>query len=558
MEQIEIQPANDASRWGVNSRSAWLALGVTAGLILLEWVFTYVQAALFDSFKEGSYSHFWTAMAFVPLLLLLEALLMGAGPVTQTAWINWQRTRHMTQDAPLASRAATLLAATSRDSAGASDLVQTLVEDTKTAAELTVSLRTGLVRSALQMGLFGATLAAVFPVARLGSVVVPAPMVLFALTTFFVSSWLLRLAGKGLPDAEHGIAASDAFLRRSMSRMREFARSIAMLQGAAWEERALMSALGNANDASRAAAVIRGRMQALSGLLGPTDLFALLVLSPVFFSGHMSLGQLVQVTSAHRAFGAGLHWFFARQAELARWTAASGRIAAFRTAVREEFPKLIRTRSDALSTRHLELWRPDSTWRLRVPDLTVWPGSAVVLEGPSGCGKSLTAAALAGGWPWASGAISAPPEIQFVPQSPYFPVASLGQALAYPLNAPDHPSAEMRQLLEGIGLSHLLVHGDVPRDWTATLSGGEAARLALVRALLKRPSILLLDEPGANLDAASSQRYWAMVNKHQEIGVLLITHAPHDLRRRRLGRIDLVGVTLASPSANLNAAVCNE
>lgn len=67
----------------------------------------------------------------------------------------------------------------------------------------------------------------------------------------------------------------------------------------------------------------------------------------------------------------------------------------------------------------------------------------------------------------------------------------------------------------------------------ATLSSGEAQRLALVRALVRAPEVLLLDEPTSALDAAATARVETLLEDERRAGavIILVTHDPAQARR---------------------------
>jgi sulfonate transport system ATP-binding protein len=156
-------------------------------------------------------------------------------------------------------------------------------------------------------------------------------------------------------------------------------------------------------------------------------------------------------------------------------------------------------------------------------NLDIAHGEFVALLGPSGCGKSTFLRVLAGLDPDATGTLALPARISVVFQEPrLFPWKSVRQNVALGL---PYPQAEQtrraREAIAEVGLSHR------SEAWPLTLSGGEAQRAALARALVREPELLLLDEPFGALDALTRTRMHlllAQLWQRHEPAVLLVTH----------------------------------
>ena len=176
-------------------------------------------------------------------------------------------------------------------------------------------------------------------------------------------------------------------------------------------------------------------------------------------------------------------------------------------------------------------------------DADIPPGKVLTLMGPSGSGKSTLLSFVMGDLAPAFRAhgrvtldgrdlTGLPPEARRVGilyQDPLlFPHLDVAANLAFGL--PRGGTRAARRATVATALNDVGLAGFGPRD-PATLSGGQAARVALMRTLLARPGALLLDEPFSKLDAGLRDQMRALVfGRAREAGVpvLLVTHDEAD------------------------------
>lgn len=171
-------------------------------------------------------------------------------------------------------------------------------------------------------------------------------------------------------------------------------------------------------------------------------------------------------------------------------------------------------------------------WLFRGVDYAFQPGRLYALTGPSGSGKSTLLSILAYMQSPREGRVHSDrvPKTRWVFQNPFgSPRRSALDHVALPMLGSGagigDAEARGRELLGRFGLDHA---ADRP---FAELSGGEAQRLMLARALASEPELLLVDEPTAQLDRSSAARVDRVLGATADAKTIVVV-ATHDSRTR--------------------------
>ena len=165
---------------------------------------------------------------------------------------------------------------------------------------------------------------------------------------------------------------------------------------------------------------------------------------------------------------------------------------------------------------------------LKALDLQIGDGEFVAMLGRSGSGKSTLLRVLAGLDSQVTGSVRVPRSRAVVFQNPRLlpwrrTLANVTFAL--PDAGPDAPSrdARARAALAEVGLA------DKTKAWPLSLSGGEAQRVSLARALVREPELLLLDEPFGALDALTRLKMYELLHNLWARRHMAVLHVTHDV-----------------------------
>ena len=383
----------------------------------------------------------------------------------------------------------------------------------------------------------------------------PGYLIWAALTYAAVGMVVAHIIGHRLIPLNFRQQRCEADFRFAIARVTDQADPVALMHGEGVERNELRrrfgALLGNW-------VTLVGQQTRLNGFIfgyyHVANVFPTLVVTPAYLVGAIPLGILMQAALAFQKVESAFA-FCTSYAKIAEWKALMDRVAQFEAAmVGLDRPLPTGPAHDVptaspgdLSVNGVVLRLPSGEMISPAPNLTLSPGQRLVVTGPSGAGKSCLVRAVAGLWPLGGGRVRAPQgaRVLALPQRPYFPLGSLKQGLTYPMLADSVDDAEVRAAMVATGLAHLIERMHEESDWSAVLSGGEQQRALFARALINRPTILLLDEPVSMLERAeANDLYGVLVKKLPEAIIISVdgTAAGAVLSGRS---IEMIGTPLA-------------
>jgi vitamin B12/bleomycin/antimicrobial peptide transport system ATP-binding/permease protein len=405
---------------------------------------------------------------------------------------------------------------------------QRIADDLQMFVQYTLSISIGLLNSIVTLCSFVVILwrlSAQAPLHLFGSeIVIPGYMVWAALVYAAIGTTLTHLIGRRLIPLNFQQQRFEADFRFNLVRTRENSEQIAALRGEAAERESHLNRF-SAVVANWLAIMQRQKKLTFftQGYGQAAVIFPYVVVSPVYFSGAMQLGGLMQTASAFNSVQNALSYFVSSYRSMAEWRAiiqrltgfedaiAAGRAAALTPPAIEVVPR----EQAVFAADRLDVRLPNDGTIVAAEHIAFPAGERILITGPSGAGKSTLFRAIAGIWPFGSGRVTVPSDakVMLLPQRPYFPVATLAAAVAYPAKSGAVDDARVSEVLVAVGLPHLVERLHEEAHWNRMLSLGEQQRLGIARALLQAPDYLFLDEATASLDEAAEAAVYRLLQE---------------------------------------------
>ncbi|MGE3159992.1 MAG: ABC transporter ATP-binding protein/permease [Xanthobacteraceae bacterium] len=458
---------------------------------------------------------------------------------------------------------------------------QRIAEDIRMFIERTLTIGAGLMSAIVTLLSFIVILwtlsnAAPFELFGFNITAIPGYLVWAALIYAIAGTAFTHWIGWPLVPLNFNQQRFEADFRFNLIRVIENSEQIAMLGGEKTESNRLYSRFSKVVSNWHE---IMSRQKKLTffttGYTQVSIVFPIIVVSPAYFSGVIQLGGLVQTSSAFNSVQNSLSFFITIYKDFAEWRAVIARLDGFEHSIAvARATNTSQSRVDiethetqtGLSIEGLSVRLPSGAPLVTSDNIVIESGQHALVSGPSGGGKSTFFRAIAGLWPFATGKIVVPKgaKLMILPQRPYFPVASLEEAVIYPAESGQFKCEQIAEVLIAVGLPALSTRLEDEAHWNRILSLGEQQRLGIARAILHRPDYLFLDEASASLDEPAEARVYRLLHERLpdttiiSIGhrsTLKVFHHRHltlhtDGEKKRIGEAAAEPGLMAQPAAS--------
>jgi putative ATP-binding cassette transporter len=425
---------------------------------------------------------------------------------------------------------------------------QRIADDIADFTSSTINLGLGGLRALTSLPSFSYILWNMSGSANILGVAVPGYLMFAALAYAGIGTAAGIRVGRPLESQNQEQQKRGANLRYALVNARNHAESIALAGGSEMEKAIIQDRMDEIvenkrhliKSEKRMIAYIRSRSQV--GVILPY-----FITLDRFLDKQVTLGDFNQCAGAFGQVQDDLSWIVDNWPELAKYQSVISRLSALDAAIETANamdPKITVRESDSNAVRFdsLTLELQDGTPLISDFSLELKPGDKLVLTGANGSGKSTLFRSMKHIWMHGSGSIDMPdPEkTLMLPQKPYFPLISLKGIIAYPHRAEDYTDEEVAQALTDIGMGHLIPEMNdlqmadengtplLKKDgvyWSSRLSGGQQQSIAIARALVQKPNLLMMDEATSAMDAASQEKAYKLLTQNLPDSIIIsISH----------------------------------
>jgi putative ATP-binding cassette transporter len=515
------------------SEDKWAGRGLLAAVVTIELLLVGNDVLLnqwrnrfYNALQEkdwNSFVHetfFFIAIATASVVLSIYQLYLNQW--LQIRWRKWMTIKYLGEWLHDANHYRMQLQGDAADNPD-----QRVSDDVKLFVERTLDISVGLLSAIVSFFSFVVILWGLSEAAPLhlfdGALNIPGYLVWAALIYAIFGTALTQWIGSPLVHLDFQQQRLEADFRFSLVRVRENAEQIALLDGERAERDRLLERFSKVVGNWYAIMSRTKRLTAFTQSYAQAAvIFPIVLVAPAYFANRILLGAMIQAAEAFGNVQKALSFFVSVYRSLAEWRAVVARLDGFEMSI--ESAAHLKSREDSIrfsegggevDLQKLLVHLPNGAPQVAADGFAIRPGERVLVTGPSGAGKSTLFRAIAGIWPFGRGTISVPANaaLMMLPQKPYFPIAPLHAAVAYPSEAGAFSAERIREVLNEVGLPKLTARLDEEEHWNRVLSLGEQQRLGIARALLQSPQFLFLDEATASLDEPSEAALYRLLQE---------------------------------------------
>jgi putative ATP-binding cassette transporter len=479
-------------------------------VILNEW-----NAPFYDSLERrdlGEFFHQLEIFAMIAGTLLLLNVLQ--------AWLNQMTALYMREglsrdlvDQWLKRKRALRLASSGLIGVNPD---QRLHEDSRNLAESTTGLVLGLLQSTILLVSFIGVLwelssGFIFRISG-HSFSIPGYMVWAAIFYAASASVLSQVVGRKLVKLNADRFSKEAELRFTLMHANENMPAITVARGEENERRRINTDISSVLRVVKRLAMANTNLTWVSAGYGwLVIVIPIIVAAPAYFSGGLTLGQLMMSVGAFNQVNTALRWYVSNFGPIAEWRATLMRVTDFRQALLDmdedvdlkDSIAYENTAPDTLTLKDVvivakvgEDIEECGGFRLRETNVVIKAGEKIMINGDHSVNRKLLFQAMAGLWPCGSGTMGLPPidDMLFVPQVAYVPGGTLREALAFPERPEAYEKAAVEAALGKVGLHSLIARLDTRARWDKLLDGDQQKAIGFARLLLVRPRWIIFDE----------------------------------------------------------------